>query len=218
MMKENLGLAIEVMDETIIINGAAYENLGSRPLIALARAVEEYLHDASRNLDGSFHQDVYWPEKVGLAVSMVLSRRHQMTASQHCLQRLFEHGLSETAYMPIWYGEVVIARFDHGNLVQVVTRSEHRHQAGKDLVGAFQLFRNKLGTHYAKCLTVWVNDSDDRHDTLNKSRYVQAPVVEPVMERLEDCTEAEAEEDAIASPKCWDKKYGHRAAASSFAL
>jgi hypothetical protein len=205
-MKENVGVSIEVMDETITINGQAYENLGSRPLIALARAVEEYLHDASRDLDGSFHRDVYWPETVDLAVSMTLARRHQMLASQHCLERAFQYGLSENAYMAILRGQVVIARFERGQLIQLVVRVPHRHQAGKDLVGAFQLFRTRSGTHNAKCLTVWVNDAADNHHTLDRSKYVQAPVIE---------LSVEAEGWAEAQEQASFAECGHRAAASS---
>lgn len=173
-MEKTIRFEVQVSDDTILIDGSPYENLGSRPLIALSRAIEEHLSTESQLLDGSFHRDVYWPQQVKLAVDMTLSRHHKMIATEHCQKRIEERSLPQNVYLAMLYGKPVIARFKRGQLTEMVTRMPNKFELNQDVCCVFSFCRGKSGTHYAKAVTVWCNDADDWHETLDRTKYVHS--------------------------------------------
>jgi hypothetical protein len=121
-----------------------------------------------------FNVDVYWPEEVALLVDYVVRRgAHYCTYSNHA-KREAEHDrygrVSLPAYLDLRDMTPIEAEVTNGKLTKFLVRASIGRD--HDLV----LVLVPQGHQKLFCRTVWINRTDDKHKTLDKSKYVQAKV------------------------------------------
>ena len=129
--------------------------------------VAQRTYQSTANLDGVYNVGAYWPKEVENAVQHHFdTHKYLVQPSQHCYNRCDEYGIEYSSIASALMGEVIEAYFDNGRLWKVVTRQPSKDKKGSDICCAV-----KLQVYGALCVTVWLNNQSDRHDTLRYMNY-----------------------------------------------
>lgn len=104
---------------------------------------------------------------------MFLSNRYVVFNTTHARDKIFYLGLPGRIYKAMLYGEVIEAEFHKGKLTKIVTRLKDKRSDSIDICAAILI--NPVDTYgnVAKVKTVWINDRDDNHKTINKEMYIR---------------------------------------------
>lgn len=123
-------------------------------------------------LNGLYSKQVYWPEGIQAVLDHVLSNKYVIFNTIHASDKIFYLGLPDRIYKAMLYGEVIEAEFHKGKLTKIVTRLKDKRSDSIDICAAILI--NPVDTYgnVAKVKTVWINDRDDNHKTINKEMYV----------------------------------------------
>jgi hypothetical protein len=122
-------------------------------------------------LHGTYNRALYWPDGIDYVVDHVLGDEYAILASLHAKDRIKEKHLPEFVYKSCLYGEIVEATFTEGHLDKIVTRLHDRRDNHNDICFAI-IFKHGVNRPLALVKTVWCNNEDDDHATLNWSQYV----------------------------------------------
>lgn len=113
---------------------------------------------------GLYHKDIYLPKIAFRSIDIVLNYTyHAIEAADN--DRYGQIELPETINFSLM--EVVEMEFVDGKLYKAVVRTHHDQKHDLALVVLIDGFRVK---------TVWLNRKDDKHQTLDHSKYVAAPI------------------------------------------
>lgn len=122
--------------------------------------------------NGTYNKAVYWPKWLEEAINSVLDVRYDVYATAHCRNRIQSYGLPQGCFTAMLYGEVVEAECHNGNITKIVTRLPNRKNTNQDICAAILLEHNDYG-HKASVKTIWLNQHDDMHGTIDRKNYVE---------------------------------------------
>lgn len=122
--------------------------------------------------DGTYNKAVFWPDKLAKMISEQLVYRYKVSATKHYFDKCEILHLPKNCYKAMMYGEVIEAEIRNGAVVKIVTRLPNRYDMTEDICAAILL--HDEGFYDAKVKTVWVNQAEDNHSTINISNYVKS--------------------------------------------
>lgn len=122
--------------------------------------------------NGTYNKAVYWPEVLSDLVEATLYTQYTVCATVHCKNRIKSYGLPKGCFTAMLYGKVVEAEYHNGNITKIVTRLPNHKNTNQDICAVIMLEHNCYG-HKAKVKTIWLNERDDKHNTINKENYVE---------------------------------------------
>ena len=122
--------------------------------------------------NGTYNKAVYWPGTFNMLVEDELNFRYNVYATTHCKNRIQEYRLPQGCFTAMLYGEVVEAEYYNGNITKIITRLPNRKNQNQDICAAIMLEHNNYG-HKAKVKTIWLNERNDKHKTINRENYVE---------------------------------------------
>lgn len=122
-------------------------------------------------LHGTYNKALYWPDGVDYVIDHVLGDEYAILASTHAKDRIREYNLPLLCYKSCLYGKIIEVTFVEGHLIKIVTRLHDRRATGQDICFAI-IFKHGVNRPLALVKTVWCNDEDDDHATLDWRQYV----------------------------------------------
>lgn len=122
--------------------------------------------------DGVYNKAVFWPGRLVEMISKQLMYRYKASATKHCLNKCEILHLPKNCYKAMMYGEVIEAEIRNGSVVKIVTRLPNRRYMTEDICAAILL--HSEGFYDAKVKTVWTNQADDNHSTIDVSNYIKS--------------------------------------------
>ena len=122
--------------------------------------------------NGTYNKAVYWPDRLKELVKDALDFRYNIYATAHCKNRIQEYGLPQGCFTTMLYGEIVEAEYYNNNITKIVTRLPNRKNKNQDICAVIMLEHSVYG-HKAKVKTIWLNERNDKHKTINKENYVE---------------------------------------------
>lgn len=178
-MKVNYNVQFEEIDgeKRIRINGVAFPvNRNQNVVQQIVNGFEQFncflLENKFFLQNGTYNKAVYWPDALSALVEDNLNFHYNVYAAVHCKNRIQQYNLPQGCFTAMLYGEVVEAEYYNGNITKVVTRLPNRKNQNQDICAAIMLECNDYGNK-AKVKTVWLNERDDKHKTINRENYVE---------------------------------------------
>lgn len=117
--------------------------------------------------NGVYNKAVYWPDELATMLTLVKKNRWLMKPTGHYKEKASALRLPDNCYKVAMHGEIIEAEYDCG-LVKIVTRVPNRYCKNNDLCFAVLL----RGVE-ARVKTVWLNNREDNHYTLQEDGYVK---------------------------------------------
>ena len=121
-------------------------------------------------LNGLYSKQIYWPENVQAVIDHVLSCPHFIDATLHAKEKMNQLCLPDRIYKAMAHGEIIEAEFTNGRLVKIVTRLPHKSRPVDICAAIIIAPENRYGILRVK--TVWTNNHNDNHSTIDKRAYV----------------------------------------------
>lgn len=122
--------------------------------------------------DGVYNKAVFWPNRLVKMINEQLTYRYKVSATKHCLDKCKSLHLPKNCYKAMMYGEVIEAEVRNGSVVKIITRLPNRYNMTEDICAAILL--HSEGFYDAKVKTVWTNQADDNHSTIDVSNYIKS--------------------------------------------
>lgn len=122
--------------------------------------------------DGVYNKAVFWPDKLVEMINKQMVHRYKVSATKHYFDKCRILHLSKNCYKAMMYGEIIEAEVRNGSVVKIVTRLPNRMYMTEDICTAILLHSD--GFYDAKIKTVWTNQADDNHSTINISNYIKS--------------------------------------------
>lgn len=178
-MKVNYDVQFEKIDgeQYIKINDIAFTVDGNQDVVQqIVNGFEQFSYFLFNNKlflqNGTYNKAVYWPDTLNKLVEDVLDFRYNVYTTAHCKNRIQEYRLPQGCFTAMLYGEVVEAEYYNGNITKIITKLPNRKNQNQDICAAIMLEHNNYG-HKAKVKTIWLNERNDKHNTINKENYVE---------------------------------------------
>ena len=124
-------------------------------------------------LDGTYSKQVYWNDSIDAVIDHVFSFQYLIQVTHHAQQKIRSLQLPLSCYKPVCFGEVIEAEFEEGRLVKIVTRMQHSLDPSIDLVAAVLINPDGSYGNVLRVKTIWTNEHNDNHSTIDKSAYVK---------------------------------------------
>lgn len=121
--------------------------------------------------NGLYHMNVWFPEEIKKLVEDKLSKQYIIRSTNHSRQRADEYNLSQGCIRACLFGNVIEAEIYNNEVVKIVTRIPHRFDKQIEVCFAIA-FNCDTALNTASVKTIWLNDANNSHSTLDKSKYV----------------------------------------------
>lgn len=178
-MKVNYDVQFEKINgkQHIKINGIAFPVDGDKTVAQqIVNGFEQFNCFLFNNKlflqNGTYNKAVYWPDALSALVEDSLNFHYNVYATSHCKNRIQQYNLPQGCFTAMLYGEVVEAEYYNGNITKIVSRLPNRKNKNQDICAAIMLECNNYGNK-AKVNTIWLNERNDKHKTINKENYVE---------------------------------------------
>lgn len=122
--------------------------------------------------DGVYNKAVFWPDKLVQMIDEQMKCCYKVNATKHYFDKCRMLHLPKNCYKAMMYGEVVEAEIRNGTLVKIVTRLPNHQNMTEDICAAILLHVN--GFYDVKVKTVWINQANDNHSTINILNYIKS--------------------------------------------
>ena len=124
-------------------------------------------------LNGTYSKQVYWNDCIDAVIDHVFSFQYLIQVTHHAQQKIRSLQLPLSCYKPVCFGEVIEAEFEEGRLVKIVTRMQHSLDLNIGLVAAVLINPDGSYGNVLRVKTIWTNDHNDNHSTIDESAYVK---------------------------------------------
>lgn len=118
--------------------------------------------------NGVYNKGVYFPFELVQQVDNIVSTQFKILPTYHYAKKAAQLNLPYNCYKAMLYGEIVEVEYNNG-VKKIVTRLPHRYDENLDICAAIMLNGAEAE---AVVKTVWVNNHNDNHATINKSNYI----------------------------------------------
>lgn len=122
--------------------------------------------------DGVYNKAVFWPDKLIEMINKQMVYRYKVSATKHYFDKCRILHLPKNCYKAMIHGEIIEAEVRNGSVVKIVTRLPNRRDMTEDICAAILLHSEDF--YDAKVKTVWTNQADDNHSTIDVSNYIKS--------------------------------------------
>lgn len=118
--------------------------------------------------DGLYHNELYWTEEIQNQIDAALNSELPLQFDDHAIENKYKRQISISGITieKLKNGNCFEAQVKNNKVIKFVIRYGYN-----DIYDLSSVWRQK--TYCLYCITIWLNKKDDKHVTLDASKYVE---------------------------------------------